>query len=101
MDLGEAIYDCQRSISQLYRLTLDLQSDGIPFSDPVFDHIAEKSWYHVLRLELLFSLDPRNRFVMTLDHLWPEIKVPSFVLPEFTPYRLEGLNPNDHYHLQS
>ena len=85
----------------LWRITQNLQTDGIPPDAEVYDQLAEKSWYYVLRLEYLFSLFPENQFTLGRWGITPEFPIPRSVLDKFTPSKLSELNPNDHYFLQN
>ena len=101
MNIDIEIQRSQDQMATLWKITINLQADGIPDSDPVFDQIVEKSWSYILKLECTFYLMPENRFTLGPEHISYEFSIPRSVLDNFTPSKLGGMNPNNHYHLQN
>ncbi len=71
MELQTHINHCRTQLNQIWKLIQDLQDDGIPDQDPIFDHLEEKTWHWAWRLEVLAAMDPEYR----LDLAGEEIRM--------------------------
>ena len=101
MDIEKEIKQCQDSMGQIWRIVENLQNDGLDPKDPLFDDLADKSWRHMFRWEVLSALDSKQAFKSYHKHIPNERIIPERYLREFETIRFQGLNPNDHYQLQN
>ena len=101
LNYENAIFYCQTQISELYRLRIGLEAEGIPQTDPVYDIIAEKTYLWLFRWEAVAALDPENRLSAFPVLLRKETPVPASVIREFVLFKVGPLNPNDHYFVQN
>ena len=64
MTAEQKIEQVQLFLGDLNRLRVNLEYEGIPPDDPLFDLIAIKAWTHIFTWEVYASALPKNQFTI-------------------------------------
>ena len=65
MDISKEIDLCQANLAHINKVRQGLEADGIPDDDRIYDVVAEKTWFWMMKWELLAAMDPGNRHSFT------------------------------------